>query len=265
MTVLEKIVNNRLQLLEIEKQTYSIKDVRLEVEKCMESGYRPTAFYNKPEKDDIFLIAEIKKSSPSKGVIRKDFDVAHIANAYKKSAFVNGISVLTEPHFFMGSYEYIDRAKSVAEKPILMKDFIVDSYQIYRGYLAGASAALLIASILEDAQIEKFLKIAKELNMDILFEVHSSAEYKRALNFDIDLIGINNRDLKTFITDIKNTIKIIEKVGKFKDKAIISESGINAKEDIRLLAASGADGFLIGEKFMKSGNIEKSIASLFGD
>ncbi len=265
MTVLNKIITNRQRLLSEEKQVVSISDVRSGVEERIESGYKPPEFLNSLKQGEPFLIAEIKKASPSKGIIRKDFDIANIAKTYHGSTFVDAISILTEPAFFQGCYEYIEQAGSITNKPILMKDFIIDPYQIYKGFLLGASAILVIASIMEDAQIKEFIRITRELNMNILFEAHTASEYRRALNFDLNLIGINNRDLKTFITDINNTIKIIEEVGKPDDRTIISESGIHSKEDIMLLQANGTDGFLIGERFMKNTDIDKAITDLFGD
>jgi indole-3-glycerol phosphate synthase len=264
-TILEKIVNNRKQLLGKEKQLLPLKELRQKVDFKIGSGYKPADFLSAREYNKSFLIAEIKKASPSRGIIREEFNLDYITGAYKSSAHVNAISVLTEPDFFSGSYNYINKTKTVANKPVLMKDFIIDEYQIYRGFFEGASAVLLIADVLNDREIEMLSRLAFNLNLKILFEIHNNSEYKRALNLNFDLIGINNRDLKTFITDINTTIKIIEALGKPERKIIISESGINSKDDIRVLRAGGADGFLIGERFMKQKDIEAAIADLFGE
>jgi indole-3-glycerol phosphate synthase len=264
ITVLEKIVNNRRLLLEKEKQNLPLSEMRRRVDDKITSGYTPVNFLHTRKPRNPFLIAEIKKASPSKGIIRADFNLDDIAKAYKSSAHVNAISVLTEPDFFSGSYDYLKKTKDIANKPVLMKDFIIDEYQLYRGFLEGASAALLIASVLSNSEIETLAQLAHSLNMKILFEAHTTAEYKRALDFNLNLIGINNRDLTTFVTDIHTTVKIIDAEGKAKDKIIISESGINSMDDIRVLRENGADGFLIGERFMKQNDIERAIDDLFG-
>jgi indole-3-glycerol phosphate synthase len=264
-TILEKIVNNRKLLLEKERQILPLNELRQKVDSMLDSDYRPAHFIYACGLQKPFLIAEIKKASPSKGVIREDFDVDYIAGAYKTSRYVNAISVLTEPDFFFGAYDYIKKTKAVTSKPVLMKDFIIDEYQIYMGFMEGASAVLFIADVLTDRDIKVLSKLTDNLNLRILFETHNVAEYKQALDFDFDLIGINNRDLKTFVTDINTTIDIIDKAGKPDGKIIISESGINSRDDIRLLNDGGADGFLIGERFMKQKDIGAAIADLFGE
>ena len=260
MTLLKKIVENRLEILRKEKQTLSEADVLLRVENALVSGYRPVAFFS----SFPLIIAEIKKSSPSKGVIRDDFNVIEIADVYNNAESVKGISVLTEPDFFSGSYDYIKQAKSVTAKPLLMKDFVVDPYQIYMGFLAGASAVLLIASILDDKQVADFLGLAEKLNMDVLFETHSIEEYRRALELDIEIIGINNRNLKTFHTDINNTLSILQAAGKPDGVKVISESGIDSRADVEILLDNNVDGLLIGEAFMKSKDIKGAISCLVG-
>ncbi len=265
MTILKKIVTNRQKLLAEEKDILSFRDAISKAEKLVGSGHKPSKFLSNLKSKNPFLIAEIKKASPSKGMIRKDFDITGIAKTYHDSAFVDAISILTEPDFFHGSYDYIKQADSITDKPILMKDFVIDPYQVYKGFLLGASAFLVISSITEDIQLKEFQKIARGLEMDMLFEAHSTSEYKRALNYGLKLIGINNRDLKTFITDINHTIKILDEAGKPEGSVIISESGINSKEDIDLLWNNNVDGFLIGERFMKNTDIERSISDMFGE
>ena len=265
MQILEKIVNNRRLLLEKEKQNISLTEIRENVDIIIERGYVPVDFLLGRNPGKPFLVAEIKKASPSKGLIRKDFDVCDIAGVYRDSQYVNAISVLTEPEFFLGSYDYLRDTVETANKPVLMKDFIVDEYQLYRGFLEGASAALLIAAVLTDAEISRLARIAGELNMTVLFEIHTAEEYRRAMDFNFPLIGINNRDLNSFITDVYTTVRIIDSEGKPEGKVVISESGINSRDDIRELGAGGADGFLIGERFMRENDIEAAIADLFGD
>jgi len=263
-TILDEIVFERKKTIEFEKQILSLNKLEKNVELKKNGGYVPQSFvpdnFNAP-----FLIAEIKRSSPSKGLIRKDFDVASIASNYEQSPFVNAISVLAEDKYFEGSFQNIEIASLKSDKPILLKDFVVDKYQVLRGFCNGASAFLLISSILSDGEIKEFIKLAKNLSMQILFEVHTAEEYRRGLNFGFNLIGINNRDLKIFKTDIVNTISILEEVGKPKYVNVISESGIKTKNDIQLLFKNGADGFLIGETFMKNDDINLAIEELFGN
>lgn len=261
-TILEKIVRNRHRLLIEEKKYLDEKKVMQKAEELFESGYRPAGFSDSLRPNDLSIIAEIKKASPSRGIIRKNFNIKEISGIYDSSKPVKAISVLTEPDFFEGSYDYIQQVKSVTRKPVLMKDFIIDPYQVFKGFIAGASAILLIASILDDAQLNNLVNIARDLKIQVLFEIHSPEEYRRALNFSFEMIGINNRDLKTFATDINTTIKILRESGKPEGVRIISESGIRSKEDIDLLLSYGVDGFLIGEMFMKSEDIRESISRL---
>jgi len=261
-TIHDKIVNNRLELIKKEKEVLPLKDAEIRVEERLGTGYTPLSFLEKHDAGRPFLIAEIKKASPSKGLIRGDFDVSSIAGAYETSPYVRAVSVLAEPDFFMGSYENVEIASGVLSRPVLLKDFVVDPYQVYRGFLCGASAFLLISSILTDDQIIEFRGLAEKLGMEILFEVHSPDEYRRAVDLDMRLIGINNRDLKTFKTSIQNTLNIIQSEGKPHGSMVISESGIKSREDIAALSSGGADGFLIGEEFMKHDDIEKAIERL---
>jgi indole-3-glycerol phosphate synthase len=265
VTILEEIINSRNTRLEREKESEPLADIAEKAGDLFNSGYRPVDFLHTFSNKKPFLIAEIKKSSPSKGLIRKDFDLDEIIASYKFSGHVNAISVLTEPDYFSGSYDYLKQTVKLSGKPVLMKDFIFDEYQIFKGFIAGASAILLIAAVLNDEKSTQLADLAHRLGMKVLFEIHTSAEYKRALNIDFKIIGINNRDLKTFATDIRSTIKILESGGKPANKVIISESGINSKEDISLLRNGGADGFLIGESFMKQKNIPTAIEDIFGE
>jgi indole-3-glycerol phosphate synthase len=263
VTFLEEIINNRRVLLDEEKKLSSMEETAKKAIDLFESGYRPVDFLNTYNSETPFLIAEIKKSSPSKGLIRKEFILEEIINSYKSSGHVNAISVLTEPEYFSGSYDYLSSASKTAGKPVLMKDFIFEEYQIFKGFLSGASAILLIAAILNDDQLKSLSGLAHKLNMRVLFEVHTANEYRRALKYNFGLIGINNRDLKTFKTDINTTISILEKEGRPDSGIIISESGIDSKEKIHLLRNIGTDGFLVGEQFMKHSNINSAITDLF--
>ncbi|MCP4138359.1 MAG: indole-3-glycerol-phosphate synthase [bacterium] len=263
--ILDEIVENRERLILEEMRRCSPEERQEQVEKKLASGYRPEPFTGHHKEGEPFLIAEIKKASPSKGVIREDFDVGFIAGVYHRSPYVKAISVLSEPDYFSGSYENIEITRNRGEKkPILMKDFIVDEYQVYRGFLAGASAVLLISSILDEKRVEKLRKTAESLGMSILFEAHTIEEYRRGIDLGMNIIGINNRDLKTFKTDIATSINILEKAGKPEGTLVISESGIHAEKDAAVLRQGGIDGFLVGEHFMRDESIEGSIEALMG-
>lgn len=260
-SILEKIINNRKKLLVKEKKERAPQALREMVESREEKKASP-GFLDRYRAGVPFLIAEIKKASPSKGLIRPDFDAAAIARAYEASPHVGAVSVLTEPDFFQGSYEYLEAARHELTRPCLMKDFIVDEYQVYRGALAGASGFLLIAAALDDYEISTLTAVGKSLGMTALLEVHSKEEYRRAVGAGASLIGINNRNLKTFVTDIAATAEIISSEGKEEGTVIISESGISTFGDISALRKAGADGFLIGEAFMRSDDIIGEIDSV---
>jgi len=212
------------------------------------------------------VIAEIKKASPSKGVIREEFHPKTIAAVYQKAG-ASCISVLTDRRFFQGSFEILSEVRTETELPILCKDFIISAYQIYKARVSGADAVLMIAAILNDSDLLYLKKIADKLNMDVLVEIHNEVELDRVLNLKcFDLIGINNRDLKTFKTDLEVSLKLMRNYShKFgKDNLLfISESGINTNEDLKNLESVGIKGVLIGEKFMKEKDIEKSFKTLF--
>ena len=206
----------------------------------------------------LSLIAELKKASPSKGILRVDFDLLKIAKIYDRGK-VDALSVLTEKEFFDGDINYIPLLKKNTTLPILQKDFLIDEYQLYHAVYLGADAILLITSILNKGQMTSFIQIANALNLDVLVEVHSKEDVKKALDVDAEIIGINNRDLKTFNIDIKNTERLIPLIKEAKDKIIVSESGIETEKDIIYLKNLGVNAILVGEAFMRSENILSKI------
>ena len=212
------------------------------------------------------VIAEIKKASPSKGVIREDFKPEEIASCYERSG-ASCISVLTDKRFFQGSYEILQDVRRSTNLPLLCKDFIISAYQIYKARVSGADAILLIAAILSDDDLIYLKKIADNLKMSVLVEVHNNEELERILSLKtFNLIGINNRDLKTFKTELKTSIKIMSKYSEIFSKhniIPISESGINNSEDLKALHLIGIKGVLIGERFMREDDIENSFKKLF--
>lgn len=207
------------------------------------------------------IIAEVKKGSPSKGVIRTDFDPVEIAEVYQNNG-ATCLSVLTDEQFFMGHLSYLALLREQVGLPILRKDFIVDPWQIYETRAAGADACLLIAAVLEPQQITDLAGIAQELHLDVLLEVHDEAEMEIACNTDISLIGVNNRNLNTFVTDISTTGRLAKMLPP--GRLLVSESGINNRHDIEQLQAAGAKAFLIGEALMREADPGKKLQELLG-
>ena len=209
---------------------------------------------SKPGK--LNLIAEIKKASPSQGIIREEFDVKKIAKIYLDNK-ADAISVLTEDKYFLGKPAYLRQVSEDFKLPTLMKDFIIDEYQIYEAFSCGASAILLIVAILSDAQLKEFKDCAERLDMDVLVEVHDEWELERAIKCQAEIIGINHRNLRSLIVDLKVGEKLIPRIPK--EKIIVSESGIKSHEDIKRLRNLGAHAVLIGETFMRSPDIGQKI------
>ena len=206
------------------------------------------------------IIAEVKKASPSKGIIREDFDPVRIAKIYERGK-VDAISVLTDNKYFKGDIIYLKSIKKAVSLPILRKDFIIDEYQIYESRYYYADAILLVVAILSEKKLKHFIELARKLNLDCLVEVHSKSEIQKAIKCNAEIIGINNRDLNTFKTDLKTTENLIKYIPK--DKIVVSESGINKKSDVEYLKNLGVNAVLVGEAFMKSRNILKVIKRLF--
>jgi indole-3-glycerol phosphate synthase len=204
----------------------------------------------------INLIAEIKKASPSRGLIKDDFDLLKIVKAYVDSK-VDAISILTEDKYFLGKPAYIKQVSENCVVPLLTKDFIVDEGQIYEARVNGASAVLLITSILDQAKLKGFRELANSLDLDALVEVHDEKELEKALKSGADIIGVNNRELKTFNVSLENSLRLIPKIPK--DKVSVSESGIKDYKDILSLAQAGANAVLIGETLMTAGDIAAKI------
>ncbi len=256
--ILDKIVENkRLQLNEEMKQI-SIEGWKQRIKRP--GLHAPRDFYSSIKRQgEISIIAEVKKASPSKGIIKEDFDPVEIARQYC-AANVQAISVLTEKNFFLGSDEYLVKIRQHFPIPVLRKDFIVDLWQVYQARCLGADAILLIVSILSDEELKKFQVVAGILGMQCLVEVHDKSELERALESGAKIIGINNRDLKTFNVDLKTTESLMNFIPT--DRAVVSESGIRTAEDMEYLKGLGVDAVLIGETFMRAESIEAKIAEL---
>lgn len=243
--ILDEIVAVKRKQLELEKGArplnHLIKEFKIREVRDFEASLKGHG---------ISIIAEIKKASPSKGVIIENFNHKSIGRIYEEID-IDAISILTEEHFFKGNNEYIKDVKEITSKPILRKDFIIDEYQIYQAYEIGADAILLIAAILA-GRLKSFYELATSLGLHVLIEVHNERELDEALQTGGRIIGINNRDLKSFQVNLKYTEELIKYIPK--DRIVVSESGIATSKDIKYLESLGAKAVLIGESFMRNIN-----------
>lgn len=206
------------------------------------------------------IIAEIKKASPSKGVIRPDFHPADIARSYAEGGAAC-LSVLTDRDFFQGAEAYLEQARASCELPVLRKDFIIDPYQVYEARSIGADCILLIAACLQDQQLADLNALAHDLGMDVLIEVHDAAELDRTLKLPNRLIGVNNRNLRTFEVDLNTTLALLPAIPA--DRLLISESGIHSRQAVKTLIDNGVQGFLVGEAFMRETIPGAALSALF--
>lgn len=207
------------------------------------------------------LIAEVKKASPSKGLIRADFEPVELALAYERAG-ADCISVLTDVPYFQGSNDYLSRVRKQVGVPILRKDFTIDPLQIYEARLIGADAILLIAAILSTEELKEFSRIARDIGLDVLVEVHDREELERALELETTLLGINNRNLHTFVTDLKTTEELVKAIPA--GITVVSESGISRAEEIAWLRSVGAHAVLVGEHFMRQPDVTQAVHELMG-
>ncbi len=259
MGILDDIVAKKRERLNYSKNRITLKDLKSKITDTEETRDFQSAIKREKGKR-IRLIAELKKASPSKGIIREKFDPLEIASVYEKKQ-ANALSILTEEDYFKGSLDFIPMVKKVTTIPLLRKDFIFDEYQIYEARANEADAILLIAAILGKSQAKDYLHLAGELGLSVLFEVHDQKELETALHIDAGIIGINNRNLKTMKIDINNTFQLKKDISP--EKIVVSESGIKTRDDILKLEQEGVDAVLIGTSFMESDDIGKKIDELF--
>lgn len=257
--ILETIVEHKRTEVAAHKQALPLETLREEIDKLPPTRSLSAAL-RKP--GEVTLIAEIKKASPSKGLIREDFDAVAIAKIYTESGAA-AISVLTDEKFFQGKPEYVRQVRKVTNLPLLRKEFIIDPYQIYQARVLGADAILLIAGILETAELLNFQLLARELGLECLVEVHTEAELTKAVNAGAKLIGINNRDLRVFKTDINTTFQLKDLI-KDPEIIVVSESGINTREDVLQLTEHRVDAMLVGESLMRQPDIAGQLHYLLG-
>ena len=245
MTILNDIVKNTRAKLVEKKAAVSLDEIKLQLSRLdLPKGKFKASLAGKAEA----IIAEIKKASPSAGIISENFDPIQKAREYEDFGAA-ALSILTEEDFFLGSNQYLEDVKAITSLPILRKDFMVDEYQIYEAKLIGADCILLIASILSDIEITDFVALAEVLELDYLIEVHDAEELQRVEHFNNALIGVNNRNLKTFEVDINNSVNLKNSFSA--NNIFIAESGIKNKDDMNYLKERGINVFLIGESLMR--------------
>jgi indole-3-glycerol phosphate synthase len=255
--ILDDIVFNKRQEVTLLKVRYEENNPTA----LLKNLPKPRDFLKAFPKGEVSLIAEVKKASPSAGVIREDFDPVALAKTFE-SAGAAAISVLTDEKFFQGKISYLKAIKEAVNIPVLRKDFIIDESQIYEARLNGADAVLLIVRLLDDAQLAAFLRITKDLGMQALVEVHAAEELKRVLKTNAKMIGINNRDLNDFSVNFNTTLDLIKHHPKIKGKIIVSESGIKNKQDVAKLKKAGVRGILVGESLMRSDDVPAKVGEL---
>lgn len=258
MTILDELAEFAKKRVADAKKKIPVDELKLRAEKMPKGNFE---FEKALKKKDIAFICECKKASPSKGLIAPDFPYVQIARDYE-TAGAECISVLTEPSRFLGSDDYLKEITQNVSIPCLRKDFTVDEYMIYEAKLLGASAVLLICSILTENQIKKYLQICDALGLSALVEAHDENEIKTAVNAGARIIGVNNRNLKNFTVDTENSARLRALVPK--DIIFVSESGVKTADDVKLLREIGADAVLIGETLMRAENKKETLAELRG-
>lgn len=260
MGILDEIVSKRRERTALAGAKVPVAELRERIAGA-EGPLDFTAAVRRAKGGGIRLIAEVKRASPSAGVLREDFSPGEIARIYRERA--DAISVLTEEDYFKGRLEHLREVKDAAQKPVLRKDFVVDEYELYEARAAGADAVLLIDAILEGSQAREYLHLCRELGLAVLYEVHDMHELERALRAEAGIIGINNRDLRTMKTDLNATFALMREIPG--GRVVVSESGISTREDARRLQEAGVDAMLVGTAFMRSPDIAAAVDALLGE
>jgi len=260
--ILQRILARKAQEIEARNAALPLRELSARCSDLPDTRGFAAALEAKIEAGQAAVIAEIKKASPSAGVIRADFDPAAIARSYEVGGAAC-LSVLTDMDFFQGCDAYLQQARAACALPVLRKDFTIDAYQVYEARALGADAILLIVAALGDAALLELALLAADLDLDVLVEVHDQAELERALEIPAPLVGINNRNLRTFETRIETTLNLRERVPD--ERVLVSESGIRTPEDVKRLRAAGVHAFLIGEGFMRAAEPGKELARLFAE
>jgi len=258
--ILNRILARKQQEIAARRQTTSFDSLQQRMHEASPPRGFVASLKHRVEKGEAAVIAEIKKASPSKGVIREDFDVVEIAQSYAAGG-ASCLSVLTDQDFFQGHEDFLIAARSACELPVIRKDFIVDSFQVIESRAIGADCILLIVAALDDATLASLHKQAQSLGMDVLVEVHNRDELERALRLDLELIGINNRDLHSFDTSLNTTIDLLELVPE--GCLVVTESGIHTRDNVALMRKHDVHAFLVGEAFMRVPDPGAGLRELF--
>jgi indole-3-glycerol phosphate synthase len=259
--ILEEIAARTRERIAKEKSRISVSELENRIQEVNKNARQKITFLQALQKDGMSYICEVKKASPSKGLIAPDFPYLAIAKEYEQAG-ASAISCLTEPFYFQGADQYLREISAAVQIPVLRKDFTVDEYMIYQAKSLGASAVLLICAILDDGELRAYRQLAKELGLDALIEAHDEYEVDRVLNLGAEIVGVNNRDLRTFQVDMNNSIRLRKMAPD--NVVFVSESGIRTPEDIRILYENKVDGVLIGETLMRSPDKKAALESLNG-
>ena len=259
--ILEEIAARTRERIAKEKSCISVSELENRIQEVNKNAGQKITFLQALQKDGMSYICEVKKASPSKGLIAPDFPYLAIAKEYEQAG-ASAISCLTEPFYFQGADQYLREISAAVQIPVLRKDFTVDEYMIYQAKSLGASAVLLICAILDDGELRAYRQLAKELGLDALIEAHDEYEVDRVLNLGAEIVGVNNRDLRTFQVDMNNSIRLRKMASD--NVVFVSESGIRTPEDIRLLYENKVDAVLIGETLMRSPDKKAALESLNG-
>jgi indole-3-glycerol phosphate synthase len=258
--ILQKILRRKAEEIAERSARLSLRALSRQIDTAPAPRGFTAALRGKIRAEQPAVIAEIKKASPSKGVLRENFDPAAIARSYERHGAAC-LSVLTDADFFQGSEAFLQQARAACGLPVLRKDFIIDPYQVYEARAIGADCILLIVAALGDTVMRELAQLAAELRMDVLVEVHDAAELEQALNLDTPLIGINNRNLRTFETHLDTTLNLL--AGIPGDRIVVTESGIHNRDDVSLLRNRGVSAFLVGEAFMRAADPGSALAEMF--
>lgn len=258
--ILKKIIARKREEIETRQQAVPIEQLRSIAEEALPVRGFQRALQQKLTNGESAVIAEVKKASPSKGVIREDFDPVQIARSYEKGGAAC-LSVLTDEDFFQGHDDYLIAARKACNLPVIRKDFIIDPYQVYEARALGADCILLIVAALDDASLQSLFQLSSELGMDTLVEVHDRTELERAKKLGLSFVGINNRDLRTFETRLSTTLDLLENLPE--ECFVVTESGIHTGDDVALMRANNVNAFLVGEAFMRVPEPGELLSELF--
>ena len=258
--ILKKIILRKKQEIVERKKNTSLTQLITSSKKASPVRGFVKSMQTRLDAGDAAVIAEIKKASPSKGVMRENFNPAEIATSYEAGG-ASCLSILTDIDFFQGSDDYLIAARAACKLPVIRKDFIIDPYQVYEARVMGADCILLIVAVLDNQTLNQLYSLATALNMDVLIEVHDEEELQRALPLGATLVGINNRNLRTFETSLNTTIDLLPLIPD--DRIVVTESGIHYPDDIALMRENKVDAFLVGEAFMRADDPGSALKSLF--